>query len=306
MKKIYILLSLILLYSLPTHACDVCGCSLGGNYFGILPQFNKNFIGLRWSQAKFYAYMNHQSEYLSPEYSNDTYNKVELWGRFYVTKKFQIFAFIPYAYNDMNGSHQNITNRGLSDITVLANYLLLNTGESETSKWKHTLVAGGGLKLPTGSSDLAYNGSIVNRNFQLGTGSVDFLANAMYTLRYQKAGFNAETGYKLNTSNKDDYHFGNQFHASGQFFYWQNVKSFSFLSNAGIYYEQSDKHKDGEALQSNTGGYALLATAGLETYIKKFSIGINYKHPIKQNFNSDAIADIEAKDRWSMSVTYNF
>jgi hypothetical protein len=31
----------------------VCGCSLGGNYFGILPLYNKNFVGLRWSQAKF-------------------------------------------------------------------------------------------------------------------------------------------------------------------------------------------------------------------------------------------------------------
>ncbi|TXI71256.1 MAG: hypothetical protein E6Q41_00520, partial [Cyclobacteriaceae bacterium] len=85
MKKVFFI-SLVLLAAHVTMACDVCGCSLGGSYFGILPQFNKNFVGLRWSQARFHAYMNHQSGYLSEETSNDTYRKLELWGRYYVNK----------------------------------------------------------------------------------------------------------------------------------------------------------------------------------------------------------------------------
>ncbi|UII25703.1 hypothetical protein LVD15_20705 [Fulvivirga maritima] len=64
--KRYIVLFLFIAWLLPkeTKACDVCGCSLGSNYMGILPQFNKNFVGLRWSQAKFYAHMDHHSDYL--------------------------------------------------------------------------------------------------------------------------------------------------------------------------------------------------------------------------------------------------
>ncbi|HEY3404263.1 MAG TPA: hypothetical protein VGK59_12800 [Ohtaekwangia sp.] len=306
MKKIKLVLLVLMLSSVSARACDVCGCSLGGSYYGILPQFSKNFVGLRWSQAKFYAYMDHQGEYIAPEYSHDTYNKVELWGRFYITKRFQVFAFIPYAYNDMNGSEQNISNNGLSDITLLGNYILLNTGEDETVRWKHTWMVGGGVKLPTGKNNLEDNGILVNPNFQLGTGSVDFLANTVYTVRYQKAGFNAETGYKINTRNSEKYLFGNQFHASGQFFFWQNMKSFSFLPNAGLYFEQSSQHKDSQAIQTNTGGYALLATAGLETYYKRVTLGLNYKRPVKQKFNSDEIAEITAKDRWIVSLTYNF
>lgn len=302
----YVFVFFLLIGFYPTHACDVCGCSLGGNYYGILPQFNKNFIGLRWSQAKFYAYMNHNSPNLSPEYSYDTYTKAELWGRFYVNKRFQVFAFVPYAYNDMNGSEQKISNRGLSDVTVMGNYILVNTGDNETSRWKHTLMIGGGVKLPTGKNNLKDNGLLVNPNFQLGTGSLDFLANAVYTIRYQKLGFNTEAGYKMNTRNRDDYLFGNQFHASGQFFFWQNVGSFSFLPNAGVYAEQSTQHKDGNAIQTNTGGYAVLATAGLETYFKRLTAGINYKHPVKQKFNSDEIAEITSKDRWMVSLTYSF
>ncbi|MBX2915813.1 MAG: hypothetical protein KF856_11145 [Cyclobacteriaceae bacterium] len=308
MKKPFItsLILLLLLASTNTHACDVCGCSLGGNYFGILPQFNKNFVGLRWSQAKFYAHMNHDSQYLGEEYSNDTYNKVELWGRFYVSKRIQVFAFVPYSFNNMNGTEQKIKTHGLGDITLLSNIMLLNTGESKTSKFKHTLMAGGGIKLPTGKNNLEDGGLLVNPNFQLGTGSVDFLLSTVYTIRYQKVGFNTEAGYKINTRNNNDYRFGNQFNLSGQFFYWQNVKAFSFLPNAGLHYETAQKHKAGNIEQPNTGGSAVLFTTGIETYSKNFSLGVNYKHPLVQNYNSDAVSSIESRQRWIVSLTYNF
>jgi hypothetical protein len=306
MRYTILILLMFILIDISANACDVCGCSLGGNYYGILPQFSKNFIGLRWSQAKFYAHMDHDSQYLADEYSHDTYNKVELWGRFYVNKKFQVFAFVPYSFNTMNGTEQVISAHGLGDITLLGNYLIFNTGEDKTRKFKHTLMAGAGIKLPTGSNDLSDRGKLVNANFQMGTGSTDFLTSAVYTLRYQKVGLNTETGYKINTRNADKYHFGNQFHASSQFFYWQKVKSFSFLPNAGAYYEQAARHKQGSVVQANTGGAALFATAGLETYFKNFTLGVNYKHPLSQIYNSDDVAQIESKDRWMLSITYNF
>ena len=306
MKRIIMLGMLIITFFSQSSACDVCGCSLGGNYFGILPLYYKNFVGMRWSQAKFYSYMDHQSEFLPPEYSNDTYSKAELWGRFYVNKKLQVFAFVPYAHNDMNGSEQVVSINGLGDITVMANYLLINTGESKSKKFKHTLIAGGGVKLPTGKFNIEDKGKLVNRNFQIGTGSVDFLIASVYTVRYQKIGTNMEAGYKINTRNNADYIFGNQFHISSQIFYWQNIKPFSLLPNVGVYYEQAPKHKEAKIIQANTGGFALLATAGLEIYYKSFTSGINYKHPLVQHYNSDNIADIQSKDRWMISLTYNF
>ena len=307
MKEILLILFIagMMVVRYDAAACDVCGCSLGGGYYGILPQFNKNFVGLRWSQAKFYAYMNHRSEYLQEEHSNDTYNKVELWGRFYIGKRLQIFAFVPYSYNTMRGTEQNVTASGLADITLSANYLLINTGDS-TRMFKHTLSAGAGIKLPTGENNLTDHGELVHPNFQMGTGSTDFLLSAIYTVRYGKLGSNVETGYKINTANADEYRFGNQFHASYQFFYWQNVKSITLLPNAGLYYEQADNHKDGRAIQTNTGGSALLVSAGMETYVSRFTIGFNYKHPLTQKYNSDNIADIQGKDRYVVARYVQF
>lgn len=306
MKKIFISILFILSFTGNAFACDVCGCSLGGSYYGILPQFNKNFIGFRWSQAKFFARMNHDSPYLGEEHSNDTYQKLELWGRYYINKRFQVYAFIPYSFNRMAGTEQKVKVNGLGDITVLANYLIINTGESKTARFKHTLMAGAGVKLPTGKYDLEDNGLIVNRNFQLGTGSTDFLISAVYTLRFQKVGLNNETGYKINTRNSHDYLFGNQFHASTQFFFWQNVNAFGFVPNVGLYYEQAAKHREGEVVQPNTGGSALLATAGIETFVKSFSLGFSYRSPITQSYNSDHVAQITSKDRFSLTLTYSF
>ncbi len=304
MKKIAAFIIILLALGYQVSACDVCGCSLGGNYFGILPLYNKNFVGLRWSQAKFHSYIA-PSQYLSAQQSNDTYAKVELWGRYYVTKRIQLFAFIPYAYNDMNGTDQVVSASGLGDINIMANYVIMNTGEIATD-FKHTLIAGGGVKLPTGKFNMEDKGKIINRNFQLGTGSVDFNLNAVYTLRYKRAGINLETGYKINTRNSHDYLFGNQYRASAQLFYWQKLGVFSFLPHGGVNYEQAAMHKDGDIIQVNTGGSAWLGSGGMDIYINRFTIGVNYQKPIQQNYNSDQTAGITSKARWTTSLTFNF
>lgn len=289
---------------LQVKACDVCGCSLGGNYFGILPLYNKNFIGLRWSRAKFHSYIA-PTQYLASQQSNDTYSKLELWGRYYVTKRIQLYAFVPYVYNDMNGTDQKVFAQGIGDINIMANYVILNTGEDK-SDFKHTLIAGGGVKLPSGKFSLTDKGKIINRNFQMGTGSVDFNLNAVYTVRYKKAGINFETGYKINTCNRDEYLFGNQFRASGQLFFWQSFGSVSVLPHAGVNYEQGDMHKDGDIIQVNTGGTALLGSGGVDVYLNRFTVGVNYQKPVSQNYNSDDTAEITSKARWTASVTFNF
>jgi hypothetical protein len=206
----------------------------------------------------------------------------------------------------MAGTEQNVSANGLADISVAVNYLLLNTGEDSSRMFKHTLSAGLGVKLPTGKNDLQDKGDFVNPNFQMGTGSTDFLLSTIYTARYGKIGSNLEMGYKFNTRNTNDYLFGNQFHGSYRFFYWQSIKSFTFLPNVGVYYEQADNHKDGNIIQTNTGGDAWFASAGLETYISQFTFGFNYQHPFVQNYNSDDIAVIQGKDRFTVTLTFNF
>ncbi|MEJ0030281.1 MAG: hypothetical protein WDO15_07900 [Bacteroidota bacterium] len=303
MKKLFIIVVMFVIAG-SASACDVCGCSLGGNYFGILPFYGKNFIGLRWSEAQFHSYI-YPTQNLPAQQSHDTYSKVELWTRYHLTRRIQLFAFVPYMYNNMNGTDQVVDAHGLGDINLMANYTLINNSEGG-SDWKHTLIAGGGIKLPTGKFSLYDKGKIINRNFQMGTGSVDFTASAVYTIRYKKTGLNFETGYKMNTHNKDGYHFGNQFRFSSQVFFWQQFGKVSLLPHAGANYENAAMHRDGDIIQVNTGGTAILGAAGLDVYVGPFTVGVNYQKPVTQHYNSDDTADITSKARWTTSLVYSF
>ena len=306
MKHILLILLAFVLAITHSEACDVCGCSLGSNYFGILPQFDKHFVGIRWHYSAFSARMNHESSYLDDEYSNDSYYQLEMWGRFYLTPRIQLFASLPYSINYMQGSHQQVTASGLGDISLIANYTLINTGEDVGNPWRHSLLLGGGVKLPTGHYQQQDQGKLVNPNFQLGTGSIDVVLNLLYTVRYQNKGLNLGTTRQLNTVNPVAYRFGNQWNASAQVFYWQQMKAWSLLPHVGAYYETATMHTDHGIRQVNTGGRALFAQVGLDTYYRNMALGFTYKSPLRQQMNSDAIADIDARERWMASLVYNF
>ncbi|SDM78456.1 hypothetical protein SAMN05421823_1311, partial [Catalinimonas alkaloidigena] len=304
-KSLYCVGLLWLLVSLPASACEVCGCALGGNSYGILPQFNTNFVGLRWRQSRFYAEMNHPGE--AREFSHDTYNQLELWGRVYLTRRWQVFAFVPYAVNHMAGTEQNVTTAGLGDASAVVNYTVLKTPDSAATTWRHVLMVGAGVKVPTGHFRQEDKGLLLNPNFQRGTGSVDGLASAVYTVRYGRVGLNLDASYKFNTANPQQYRFGNQGNASAQVFYWHTWKGteISLLPNAGLYYEAARRHTDEGFLQANTGGKACLFSVGLETYVRRFTLGVGYKTPVWQRFNSEDMIELRSDGRTSLSLTYN-
>ena len=305
MKKLATFI-LIFIPAVNSMACDVCGCKLGGLYFGILPQFNTHFIGIRYSHATFKASLNYNSEYLEDEFSTDTYQRIDLMGRYSITEKLQINFLLPYMRNNMDGSHQNVTSHGMGDPMILVYFNPFNTGGETVRKWKHALLVGGGLKLPIGDYKKEDNGEIINRNFQLGSGSLDYVLSANYTLRYQNWGVNLESSYKINTANSLDYEFGNQANISGYLFNYVQTPQVSFLPYGGLFFETAGKHMDGRIEQVNTGGSATFATVGTQVFRNSFTLTMQYQHPVSQSFNSDHIATIEAGDRFTVGLLFNF
>src|SRR5690606_15635754 len=113
------------------------------------------------------------------------------------------------------------------------------TGDSLDKTFKHTLLAGGGVKLPTGAYNATNNGEVLSANMQPGTGSTDVLLNGIYTIRYKKLGLNTDFTYRINTKGKNDYRFGNRYNASANLFYWQDVNGLAVLPSVGVYYENA-------------------------------------------------------------------
>jgi len=284
MKKAII--CIILAFSISSSfACDICGCGVGGNYIGILPEFHKHIFGLRYRYSSLLTHVGAGggNTYLT---SRENYHTAELWGGWNIGKKFRIMAAIPYSFNERINQGIKSGKNGFGDISVYGYYQLLNKKRSINNKLLvQTLWIGGGIKLPTGKYETADKDiSTQNSNlFQLGTGSADFTLNAMYDIRLQDAGLNINASYKMNTANKYEYNYGNKINSSAQLYYKLKIKKmFTVAPNLGITYERSKKDLDKKFTVDLSGGNLLVASAGIETSFNKISIGGNWQMPLSQ------------------------
>ncbi len=264
MKKALLLMFIAICFLVePSKACNVCGCGVGNYHYGILPQFGKNFVGLRY---RYSSYVSTLDESHGHPFSYETFQSTELWGRFYPARRVQAFVFVPFNFNERREGEHTKHLRGLGDIVVSANYNLVNTYDSVNANVKHNLLIGGGLKLPTGEYRELENGLTVNQNFQLGTGSVDFLLNLIYTIRFNDFGVNAEASHTITTANRDKYQFGNATRTGLTAFYLVRTGAFTLMPNVGV---SGEFFKDNEQFDqpfSDTGGWASLYNFGTEPH----------------------------------------
>lgn len=304
MKKTTVLIAAILFFA-KVNACDICGCGVGGYYIGILPEFHKHIFGLRYrfNSLKTHIGAGGSSTYLT---TAERYNTVELWGAWNIGKKFRIMAALPYAFNERNNQGVVNSKNGTGDISINGYYRLLNDKRNVFSKklMVQTLWIGGGIKLPTGKYTTAdKQNTAQNTNlFQLGTASYDFSLHAMYDLRIQDAGLNVSAGYKINTSNKYDYSYGNKLNTTAQLYYKFRIKNkFTIAPNAGVTYENSKKDIDNKIMVDVSGGDLLLGTLGVESTFKKISFGGNWQTPLSQNL---ANRFVKANSRVMLHISF--
>lgn len=303
-KLLLSLLSGLMLWN--ASACDICGCNMSGLYFGFLPMYKSHYAGVRYTHARFNAFIDNDGYYFQDESSNDTYRRLELIGRFSLSKKWQVRYIVPYAMNDMNGSHHTVSSSGFSDPVIMGYFNAFNTGENFTSAIMHSLQLGGGVKLPVGAYEATSDGDLINPNFQLGSGSTDYLMGLNYTLRHKKLGLNIESSYKLNTANSNGYQMGNQTNTSANLFYYLEAASFSILPFVGGHYERGAYHMQDDIIQGNTGGSAWLGTIGAQLYRKRLTINAQYQTPLVQSYNTDSNASIEGAKRFSVALIQSF
>jgi len=305
MRKYVLILVVVAMLPAVTNACDICGCGVGNNYIGILPDFNKKILGLRYRYNSLFTHLGvgGESTYLT---TREMYKTVEAWGGYNISSSFRIMASVPYSFNEKINQGKSTSKHGLGDISVSAFYQLLNNRRTDTAIGSKLIVQslwiGVGIKLPTGNYDPADKASTNNNAnlFQLGTGSTDFNISAMYDIRLQDAGFNVASSYKINTANKYGYHYGNKFTVTPQAYYkFRVLNKVTIAPNTGVQYETalSDLEKGFNVTVS--GGNLLLGTAGIETSFDKIAIGANYQTPLSQNLGKGIV---KANDRIMVHV----
>lgn len=307
MKKIFLIILCLFSIISTTMACDICGCGAGSNYLGILPDFNAKIIGLRFRNSGIRTHVgtDGQNTYLT---TLEYYNTFELWGGWNIGTHFRVMATLPVSYDTKSSADGNVSKTGLGDATVQGFYHLLGK-KSMAFKNKmliQDLWIGGGIKLPTGKyNPLDEETTNENANlFQLGTNSFDFIVTGMYDIRLQDMGLNIAASYKMNTTNKYGYNYGNKLSTNAQLYYKFRVKESLTLSpNAGLSYENAATDlNDGNAVFTS-GGYALFGTAGLEVKYKNIAIGGNWQPSITQDL---AAGIVQARNKMMVHVAVMF
>jgi hypothetical protein len=286
MKKI-IFPFLILFGSLQrTAACDICGCGAGGTYIGILPDFAKKILGLRYRYNHLQSHIgvNGSATYLT---TAETYRVAEIWSGWNIGKKFRVMGSLPFNFNERLNQGVRKSKNGPGDISLAGFYQLLNqrTMVGKDKLLVQSLWIGAGLKLPTGSYSATDKSNAANNAnlFQLGTGSTDASFHLMYDIRLQDAGFNLSSNYKVNTVNSSGYQYGNKFTTSAQAYYkFKSRKGFSVAPNAGILFERAGVDRDKNLTVDISGGRLAMGTAGIETGFNKMVLGANFQTPLSQ------------------------
>ncbi|MCK0131162.1 hypothetical protein MWU59_06550 [Flavobacteriaceae bacterium F08102] len=291
------------------YFCDLCGCTTSGGSFGFGDLTASNFIGIRYTYQKYHS---RNGIFANSPKSIETINTVQLWARVPLSKKLSVSTIIPvnYLQRTFEGSDENI--QGLGDINIMGWYsipLFKNTVKDSISvrdiplSATHTLSFGLGLKLPTGSFEETLTDR-VNPGFQVGTGSVDYIAALSYNFGKNNFGFNASTTYYLKTSNKNDYRFGNQFsYAVNGFYNLLRTNTFLLRPFIGISGDFFDSIEQYNQKQPDTNGSILHGAIGTEIGFDKFITGFTYSNPIQQDLFG---GNVDAKSRFSAYLNFNF
>jgi hypothetical protein len=223
-KKLLFTFFAICIFSFSSFACPICGCGGGNLYMGLLPDFKYQFLGLRYHYAQYHTQLINDPS----QFSTNTYNTIELWGGLRLGKKIQLLGFIPYYMNKQVDDDGTLYTNGLGDITVMGQYQVFQSTTHLRNRKTviQQLWLGGGVKLPTGpfNADVSdSNTTVADINAQIGTGSVDFLVNAMYTVSIRNFGINVSANYKMNTVNGDGYKYGNKYTGNFIAFYHLSI-----------------------------------------------------------------------------------
>jgi len=302
MKKVFFT-AIGCVFFLSSYACDICGCGLSARSFGILPQFKGNFIGLRAQYRSFDSVHPPLFDSQLPEYSSEYYYNAELWGRWNPLKRLQFFYFLPFQKAVKIEDGDRNVYAGIGDITMMANYIILNTAETSDKSWKHALQAGGGVKIPTGKYNVPEkNGSLV-MNVQPGSGAFSLPVNLIYTLRYDKLGLNTDVNYTFNTGNKNGFRFGDRSQGGIKLFYWQEWEHLSLLPAAGLIYQHAAPDREFSELLVGSGGYSWNASFSADLYYQNFSLGFAAQLPVSQHLTD---GNVRLRNNFSTTIIYNF
>lgn len=282
MRKLIFTLSLFISYN--TIACDACACGAGSSFLGILPNSNKNLVGIKFQNQNFnflpsVVNLNGQSEILS-----DHYYRTDFWFRYHYNSRLQFIGNLPYQIHQREESLRTTTIKGIGDFSALALYNLYNTGDSINYTIKQTWRIGAGIAVPTGKYQQRDETlAMLPILFQIGKGAYSYALQNIYTIKLNNWGINTDYKYTWNSGNEINQKLGNQFIGVQQLFYAYKTPNYSIVPAIGYLYDFREQNIDNRIADIYTGGNTHVFLAGLDFYYSKWMLQALIYKPLQVN-----------------------
>ncbi|MHB1177102.1 MAG: hypothetical protein ACYCZO_02095 [Daejeonella sp.] len=204
----------------------------------------------------------------------EIYRALEIRGRYFLSKRFELNAIVPYNSNSEQYNGNLNTIAGVGDMNIYSGYHLVRKLDQE--KVNQRLIVGLGVKLPTGKHDQEnVQGIRFNTLTQTGTGSTDGFTYFNYLIGYKKAGLSLSATYKVNGENEDQESIANSTTGFLNLFYNVSLgKRVKMMPSAQLAYEYSggEKYqgvKTGEHVMNN-----LMSGVGVDLFIDNVTLNM--------------------------------
>jgi hypothetical protein len=274
------------LLSTESNACDICGCAASSFSLGIMPGSQSHFVGLRSSFRSFKT--THPPLFgINEPGSNEFFTSTDLLFKIRLHKRFQVLGIVPFVYNQQipDDTRMAFNVNGLGDISLLGNFVFINTTDSIAVKVKQAGTIGLGVKSPTGKHD---NSVIQNRNMLPGSGSLDFLASFNYSVQKGAWGFFNETSFSYKGENDENFQFGHAFSTSNIAFYrWAITENMRLIPQVGLQFSHNERDKINGIITdlSFNGGNLLNVQTGFVFMHKNLAINPTVWLPVYQDLS---------------------
>lgn len=304
-------------------ACDVCGA-----FLGITPFENQNSFGFahRYRVFNGYEIMNQHSRLFpagayrldpsSPSVLHggassdqtlsksdfESYKVMELRARYFIHPRIELNAIVPYVSNKQKIEDEETNVNGPGDISFYAGYHLFE--RTGAVKIKQRLVAGLGIKFPTGRCNSLYaDGDRIPVLLQAGTGSTDGFIYLNYKAAKNNWLFGITSLGKINGENR----YGEQVCAStvnsGFLAYRFRSCKWTVLPQLQVYEEYTNGLRNGIVLEEATGMNMVLAGPGVNVFWKNLALDIGAQLPVHQQTDE---MNMKTSGRLMVGLTYNF
>ncbi|MEX1188956.1 MAG: hypothetical protein WED33_06840 [Bacteroidia bacterium] len=283
MRLLFILLCFLAFSN--ANACDICGCSSGGLSGGLFPQFQNNLLGVRYAPSVFTHPRTPGNFNGLSQVNRDIYHDGEVFFRWFPKKKLQLWVNAPYRLRLREESLRTTLIQGLGDIQISGLYTLIQK-DSSAFKWRHLLLAGGGVSLPTGKYQQRDETlTILPVGFQVGTGSWSASANLLYMLRIKSWGAVLQGDFRSYSVNERQFRKGNVTGAQATVFRQFNLgKSVRAFLNAGIRLEQLSADEEFKNEKLNTGSKSSWFNASIDFFVGSALISVQTQLPMSQDY----------------------